>query len=83
MMPYSKHTNMELLSECRNCIGDAIRYDLEHGIRRPKAIVLLMELRKRTEEELVVSCRFCGSRRQWKAMLRFLENCQDGRSHGE
>ncbi len=57
-MPYSKHTNMELLAASCNCIGDSIRTDLEHGIRRPKAILLLEELRKRTDGVTFVTDEF-------------------------
>ena len=49
MMPYSKHTNMELLAASCNCIGDLLK-PLDRRARYLKAMALRDELRKRTDE---------------------------------
>ncbi len=53
MMPYSKHTNMELLAVAGRCIGnlvDALDNQLGYRVPRPITDALRDELRKRTDE---------------------------------
>ena len=72
-MPYSKHTNMELLAECYNCISDL----LELSEIQPKAEALRDEIGKRTkgvtfitddasalqvEEPEMRVCTYCGKK---------------------
>lgn len=75
-MSYEKHTNKELLSECRNCIGDLLN---EIAIltkqERPQVIALRDEIGKRTKGITFITddasaqevkepemrvCEFCG-----------------------
>ena len=53
MMPYSKHSNMELLAECYGCIGDLLKEfrHLDHLLhtKRPKAEALRDEIGHRTK----------------------------------
>lgn len=51
-MPYSKHTNMELLAECYNCIGDLLQEIAtltDQGRTHPKALALREAIYQRTK----------------------------------